>query len=139
MSKRRRKTKNNYWGAIILEWFHYLRDSDFTSLDYRVLFFLCERMKSDDNTTYLKQKQIAEELNSDKGNISKSIKKLRDKQFIVKSQNGFMINPHLFYVGKPTLISREEIREEFDDLLSEEIRFSFNEEDRKLEEYPNQD
>jgi predicted transcriptional regulator len=96
-------------------------------------------MKSDDNTTYLKQKQIAEELNSDKGNISKSIKKLRDKQFIVKSQNGFMINPHLFYVGKPTLISREEIREEFDDLLSEEIRFSFNEEDRKLEEYPNQD
>lgn len=139
MAKRKMGT-NVYWGAIILDWFEYLQDADLTSLDYRVLFFLCKRMKHDDNTAYLRQKQISEELNMDKGNISKSIKKLREKQFIIKSPNGFMINPHLFYIGKPTLSSREEIREEFDDLLNKtrlEARFSFNEDDRKLEEYPN--
>lgn len=128
----RRSKKDNYWGALILDWFHYLQDEDFRSSDYKILFHLCSKMKHDDNTAYLKQKEIAEHLNMNKGNVSKSIKRLTENQFIIKRDNGFMINPHLFYVGRFS----DSLREDFDDLLlekNEEPRFSLNVDEHKLD------
>ncbi|WP_407701336.1 MarR family transcriptional regulator [Virgibacillus dakarensis] len=87
---------------------------ELTSADYKTLFFLCEEMNHDNNITYIKQKQLAEHLEMNKGNISRSIKKLREKQFIVKCENGFMINLHLFYVGRRGLQMRFELRDRFD-------------------------
>ncbi|MHA4268651.1 replication/maintenance protein RepL [Bacillus cereus] len=131
---RRKKENTVYWGAIILEWFEYLRKSDMTGSDYKVLFLLCQKMNTTNNTTYIRQKDIAEELSMDKGNISKSIKKLSENQFITKNTNGFMINPHLFYVGSR---NRNELRDNFDDLLYNnglKPRFYLDEYEHKLEE-----
>lgn len=125
-----------YWGAIILKWFEHLQDNDLTSADYKVLFFLCQNMNINENIAYIRQKQIAEDLNMDKGNVSKCIRRLSQKQFIIKSEIGFMINPHLFYVGK-SKGDRFRLRDNFDSLLNEksiEPRFYLNEDDYKLEE-----
>lgn len=113
----RRERKKIYWGAIILKWFHHLRDSDLSSSDYKVLFYLCEKMEFSRNRIVLRQKEIAQELHMDKGNVSKCISKLCEKQFIVKIPSGFMINPHLFYVGKSNPNDRDDLRDEFDEAL----------------------
>lgn len=131
----RRVQKDLYWGSFVLDWFYFLQDSDLRISDYKVLFFLCNEMKHDDNTAYVKQKEIARTLNMDKGNISKSIKRLCEKQFITKHKNGYMINPHLFYIGRHAH-SRLNVRRNFDDLLSENDivpRFFLNEDEHKLE------
>lgn len=113
----RRERKKIYWGAIILGWFHHLRDSDLTSSDYRVLFYLCEKMEFTRNRILLRQKEIAQDLHMDKGNVSKCISRLCEKQFIAKVPSGFMINPHLFYVGKTNPADRYDLRDEFDQAL----------------------
>ncbi|MEY8742853.1 replication/maintenance protein RepL [Bacillales bacterium AN1005] len=140
MARRNRGNEGKvYWGAIILEWFEHLQDNDLTSADYKVLFFLCQKMNISENIAYVRQKQIAEELNMDKGNVSKCIKRLSEKQFIIKSDMGFMINPNLFYIGK-SRNDRFRLRDNFDILLDEkdiEPRFYLNEDDYILEEYPN--
>lgn len=136
---RRRTDRTAYWGAFILDWFKYLQDNDLTSSDFKILFFLCEKMNFNDNTAYIRQKNIADDLNMDKGNVSKCIKRLCEKQFIAKTENGFMINPHLFYIGKRNPQDRYYIREEFDGLLNDsqfEQRFYMDEDEYKLEEYP---
>lgn len=133
---RRGMRKGVYWGSLVLGWFEHLQDNELTSADYRILFFLCENMKESDNTAYKRQKQIAQELNMDKGNVSKCIKRLSEKQFIAKASNGFMINPHLFYVGKTYKTERALLRNDFESLLSKknlQSRFSLNEDEHKLE------
>lgn len=105
-----------YWGAFILDWFKYLQDEDLTGSDYKILFFLSEKMHIADNRVMLKQKEIADTLHMDKGNVSKCIKRLCEKQFIVKIPGGFMINPHLFYVGK-SMSDRPLLRKDFDDFI----------------------
>lgn len=130
---RGRNRDNVYWGAFILEWFNLLQDSIFTSTDYRVLFFLCSKMDLKTNKVFKKQIQIANDLNMDKGNISKSLKKLKEEQFITKIENGFMINPHLFYVGKGQKSDREFIRDEFDAFI-ENPRFYLDEDRGQLED-----
>lgn len=137
MVRRGRREQSVYWGAFVLDWFKYLQEHDLTSSDYKILFFLCEKMEKSNNSVFYKQKQIAENLNMDKGNVSKCIKKLCEKQFIAKSPNGFVINPHLFYVAKRDSRDREELRENFDDLLIKNgitPRFALNEDEHKLEE-----
>lgn len=136
--------RNAYWGAIILDSFKFLQDNEFTGSDYKVLFYLCEYMNKEDNHVYVRQKRIAEDMKMDKGNISRSISKLRDKQLIVKSETGFMLNPHLFYVGKPDRESRIQIRSVFDTLIRDQgkvPRFNLNEDEYYLEEReePNED
>lgn len=107
-----------YWGAFILGWFEHLQDADLTGSDYKVLFLLCEKMHFTDNRSLLKQKEISQMLNMDKGNVSKCIKRLSNKQFIAKIPGGFMINPHLFYVGKSPR-ERFHFRGVFDDIIIE--------------------
>ena len=136
MSSKSKYQRKVYWGAFILDWFKYLQDNDLTSSDYKVLFYLCENMEFKNNTVYLKQKNIADKLNMDKGNVSKCIKRLSIKQFIVKVDQGYMINPHLFYVGKRDLESREELREIFDEIVNSygiNPKFRMNEIEYKLE------
>lgn len=137
MRRRARNVQKVYWGAFILDWFKHLQDNDLTSSDYKVLFYLCEKMNSNENKVYLKQKTLAEVLSMDKGNVSKCIKRLSEKQFIAKVDNGYMINPHLFYIGKRPE-ARYELREMFDELLEKkgvECRFYLDEDDYKLREY----
>lgn len=141
MRRRSRNVQKVYWGAFILEWFKYLQDRDLTGSDYKVLFYLCEKMDSNENKVYLKQKTLAQQLSMDKGNVSKCIKRLCEKQFIAKVDNGYMINPHLFYIGKRDPIARYELREKFDDVLNKrgiECRFELNEDEYELNEYPNE-
>jgi hypothetical protein len=135
MPRRRTRQINFFWGSFVLGWFRELRNSDLGGPDYRVLFYLCEKMKSDDNTAYFKQKELARRLRMDKGNISKSITKLRDNQFIVKCENGYMINPHLFYVGMNRQL-RGFNQDRFDSLLEAENRtpiYFLNEDEYALE------
>ncbi|MGD6942578.1 MarR family transcriptional regulator [Cytobacillus gottheilii] len=131
MRRRGRPKDNVYWGAFILKWFELLQTSNFTGTDYKILFFLCSKMDPRTNNIYIKQIQIAQELHLDKGNVSKAIKKLRDEQFIAKIQNGFMLNPNLFYVGKARREDREDVREQFDSLV-EHPRFFMDEDEGQL-------
>ena len=112
-----RERKVIYWGAFILGWFEHLRNSDLTGSDYKILFYLCEKMEFSRNQVVLKQKEISEVLLMDKGNVSKCIRKLCEEQFIAKIPSGFMINPHLFYVGKSYAGDRFSLREDFDDAV----------------------
>lgn len=105
-----------YW-TVILDWFKILQENELTSSDYKVLFYLFEKMSFQDNEVHLRQNKIAEDLNMNKGNVSKCIKRLGEKQFIVRAEYGFMINPHLFYVGKGYKYDKELLRESFDELL----------------------
>lgn len=137
----RRGRRSIYWGAFVLGWFEYLRDSDLTGSDYKILFYLCEKMEFTGNRVLLKQKEITEDLYMDKGNVSKCIKRLGKKQFIVKISNGFMINPHLFYVGKSHPADRTALREVFDNAIIKNGMnplFYMSEVDSELE-YGNQD
>lgn len=136
--RRVRNEQKVYWGAFILEWFKYLQDNDLTSSDYKVLFYLCEKMDPKENKVYLKQKEVAETLRMDKGNVSKCIKRLCGKQFIAKVDHGYMINPHLFYIGKRNPVARYELRDKFDGILKKngiKIRFYLDEDEYELEEY----
>lgn len=115
--KREKLRSANYWGAVILDWFEELNRLDLNRSDYRTLFFICSQMESQTNTAHIKQIMIAKDLKMDKGNVSKSIKNLIDLQFIVKTESGFMVNPHLFYVGKARAEDRALLRKNFDDYV----------------------
>lgn len=106
-----------YW-IEILDWFKILKENELTSSDYKVLFYLFEKMSFQQNEAHVRQREIAEDLNMNKGNVSKCIKRLGEKQFIVKAEYGFMVNPHLFYVEKGYKHNREILRESFDELLA---------------------
>lgn len=136
MARRRGRARNVFWGSFILEWFKHLQDHELSAADYRILFYLCERMMTGDNTAHVRQKTIAKDLAMDKGNVSKCIKKLCTKQFIAKADNGYMINPNLFYVGIRDRNDREDLRDNFDDLLTESPRFYMNEDEHELEVFP---
>jgi hypothetical protein len=132
----RRGRKGIYWGSVILGWFEHLRDPDLTGSDYKILFYLCEKMEFSGNRVVLKQKEISETLHMDKGNVSKCIGKLCEKQFIVRISSGFMINPHLFYVGKSHPSDRYPLRDEFDEAIRKnglQPLFEMVEADSKLE------
>lgn len=136
MARRSRyTTRNVYWGAFVLEWFKHLQDARLSAADYRALFYLCENMLPSDNMARVKQKDIAENLNMDKGNVSKCLKKLCAIQFIIKAPDGYMINPHLFYIGGDPN-HRQDLREIFDELLRTlkiSPRFNMNEDEHTLE------
>ena len=96
-------------------------------------------MNTDNNIAYLKQKRVADDFPMDKGNVSKCFTKLMEKQFIAKVESGYMINPHLFYIGKKNHVDRREIRQLFDSIIVEnnlERRFNLNEDEYKIEEWP---
>ena len=95
-------------------WFKILQENHLTSSDYRVLFYLFVKMNLQENTVLIKQQKIAEQLTLNKGNISKCIKRLSKKQFVVKTADGFMVNPHLFYIGS----EYTQMRQLFDELLA---------------------
>ncbi|WP_026572784.1 replication/maintenance protein RepL [Bacillus sp. UNC438CL73TsuS30] len=116
MARGRTRQYQFYWGSFVLGWFREMRNSNLGGPEYRVLFYLCEKMKNEDNIAYIKQKELARRLRMDKGNISKSVKKLRDNQFIAKCEYGYMINPHLFYTGMNRAL-RSILRNRFDNLL----------------------
>lgn len=133
-----RKKQTIYWGAITLDTFSHLQDNDLQGADYKVLFLLCHEMMKENNIAYLKQKNISEKLELHKSSISKAIKKLTEKQIIAKVENGFMINPHLFYVGRGKAEYRREIRYEFDSTIIEKNlrpRFEMDEAESELRDY----
>ncbi|QIC07177.1 MarR family transcriptional regulator [Brevibacillus sp. 7WMA2] len=132
MASRYGRVRNAYWGAFILDWFKHLQDHELSAADYRILFYLGEKMMTDDNTARVRQKTIAQDLAMDKGNVSKCLKKLCAKQFIAKAPDGYMVNPHLFYAGNG-YANRYNLRDSFERLLIESPRFFLNEDLRILE------
>lgn len=122
-----RKVKKIYWGALILDWFNELNELDLGRGDYKVLFFICSEINPQNNIAYIKQKFISKELQMDPGNVSKSIKRLKKYQFIIKLENGFMLNPHLFYIGKASPGDRWFLRESFDNSLKDYPIYSLDE------------
>lgn len=97
-----------YWGAFVFETIDYFLRDKLSSSDYQIFFLMCREMGKEDNQVRLKQidiKTILEDrygLKKGKPTISKSIKKLRSKEYIVKlPQTGYMVNPSLFYTGRP--------------------------------------
>ena len=106
-----------YWGEIV-DWFRILQENELTSSDYKVLFYLFEKMSFQGNEVFIRQQKIAEDMNSNKGNVSKCIKRLSEKQLITKTEFGFMINPHLFYVGSEYMHKKDKDHQLFDELLA---------------------
>lgn len=129
----RRRSKKIYWGTMVLDAFKYLQDSQLGAADYRIFFYLCEKMDVRGNVASVNQKMISEDLSMDKSNVSKSISKLKQKQLIARTRHGFMINPHLFYIRYE---DRMDLRDDFDELVPEPIRFNMNEDENELEEFP---
>jgi len=119
MDKRKKPRSNNYWGAIILDWFDELNRLNLSRSDYKTMFYILSQIESTNNTAHVKQNEIAKNLGMDKGNVSRSIKNLIDLQFVMKLENGFIVNPHLFYVGKGKTEAREKIRSYFDEILKD--------------------
>lgn len=130
---RTRSKRHIYWGAIVLDTIKNLIITD--RLDgntMRVFLYLCYEMKTDDNIFYSKQIEIANKLTIHRSSVSKSIKKLIEKQYIKKIPGkGFMVNPNLFYVNKKSWRDREDLREIFDKDISL-LRFELDEEDGLL-------
>lgn len=133
---RRNYASNVYWGAIVFEFFRHLQDHDLSAVDYRIMFYMCEKMDTNNNLVHVRQITIARELNIDKANVSRSLKKLCQKQFILKYRSeGYMVNPHLFYGGNG-FRNRDLLRAEFDSLTNSP-RFYLNEDDKILQEFRN--
>lgn len=127
-----------YWGAIVLSTFELLLKAHLNGNDIRVFLYLCSCMNYQNNICYENQKSISDNLQIHKSSVSKAIKILSEKQFIVKhlSPRGFMINPHLFYIAKRQRNERDVLREDFDNILSGrglKPRFTLNEELNRLE------
>lgn len=134
--RKERYVTNVYWGGFILRFFHYLQDHNLGAIDYRIFFYFCEKMNTDDNLVRKKQITIAGELNIDKANVSRSLKKLCQLQFIAKVKTeGYMVNPHLLYAGNGYTL-RKKLRTDFDALV-DSPRFYMNEDDRILEDQLN--
>lgn len=88
-----------------------------TSVELSTLLFLCSKMEIDNNVVYIKQKEISEELDLDKSNLSKAIKTLRELGLIVKVKNGYMVNPNLIYIGKKEMKKIRAMHEFFESKL----------------------
>lgn len=133
-----RRRQTSYWGAITLDTFLYLQDENLQSSDYKIFFLLCSRMIRETNIAHIRQKSISEILKLHKSSVSKSIKRLMERQIIGKIENGYMINPHLFYVGKARAEDREQIRYDFDKRIIErdlQRRFYMDEHESRLIDY----
>ncbi|MEK5586660.1 replication/maintenance protein RepL [Paenibacillus sp. FSL P2-0536] len=129
----RNYVSNVYWGAIVFEFFRHLQDHDLSAVDHRILFYMCEKMDTNDNLVHVRQITIARELNIDKANVSRSLKKLCHKQFILKYRSeGYMVNPHLLYGGNGWK-NKDMLRQTFDN-LTDEPRFYLNDDDKILED-----
>ena len=116
-SRNRMISKIIYWAEIV-DWFRILQENELTSSDYKVLFYLFEKMSLQGNEVFIRQQKIAEDMNINKGNVSKCIKSLSEKQLIAKAGFGIMINPHLFYVGSKYIPEKDKVRQLFDELLT---------------------
>lgn len=114
-----------YWVDIV-NWLRILQVNKLKSSDYKVLFYLFEKMDLQGNEVFIRQQKIAEDLNVNKGNVSKCIKRLSEKQFIVKTEFGFMINPYLFYVGNHNKDKVLQLFNEFLALKGIQPRFNQN-------------
>jgi predicted transcriptional regulator len=125
-----------YWGAIILDFLRVLHFDDLSASEYRLFFFLTDKMSRKDNRIDMRQSVISLMLNMDKATVSKAINKLCKLQFIAKLGTGsFMVNPHLIYVGHRGL---DRLRDDFDDILQKKglkLRFDMNDPTRGLEDY----
>lgn len=90
---------NLFWGSFVLDMLELLAKLNLKNTEYRTLLYLCSLSNQDDNIAYIKQVSISEDLDINKSNLSRAIKDLREKQLIAKVDNGYMINPNLFYKG----------------------------------------
>lgn len=132
-----------FWGALILDSVQsILNDSSdvnsnhLNGTHYEVLFYLISRSEGTTNIAHTQQSKISSDLNRNKSTVSKAIKALISKQYIVKikDEHAFMLNPNLFYVGLGKPHDRIPIREKFNNILSDngiaEPRFEFDEDNK---------
>ncbi|UAK18100.1 MarR family transcriptional regulator [Sporolactobacillus terrae] len=121
MEYRNWKSLSMYWGALMRITIRYLIDCDLSGSAYKVLFYVMDLMGPDNIAAGVRQKNISDDLHLHKSNVSKCVKELIEKQFIVKttSRKGFMVNPALYYLGKDDRIHHKEV---FDELVRESGR-----------------
>ncbi|MGK7883645.1 MAG: replication/maintenance protein RepL [Crocosphaera sp.] len=79
-------------------------DKDIKGVTYRVLFKVCARVDFE-NWVHLPIKEIADELNIDKSQVSRNIKLLVEKGVLIKSKKigrsyGYRLNPDFGWKGK---------------------------------------
>ncbi|ARR10788.1 replication/maintenance protein RepL [Paenibacillus bovis] len=138
MRKKRNYLGEPYWGAIVLDFLRILHSDNLSSAEYKIFFFLTDKMSRSDNRVDMKQSVISTYLNMDKATVSKAIKRLCELQWILKLSTGsFMVNPHLIYVGNRGI---ERVRDNFDRFLEQKglpERFEMNDANRELMVYFN--
>ncbi|WP_414053130.1 replication/maintenance protein RepL [Macrococcus animalis] len=101
-----------YWGASIIDSYKIFSHVPFNKTDYTIFFYLINLMDNENNV-YIKQSKLSQELEIDKSNISRSIEKLKEWQFITKIKSGFMINPSFIYINKSRDYERNDLRNIF--------------------------
>jgi len=105
--KKRRHFKGMEWALVFMDMFETLaRDKDLTLTDVRVLHGLLSHLDYG-NTITVTQTQLANELEIKRPNITTSIKKLIEKQYIIilkqkGRQNIYCLNPHYGLRAKET-------------------------------------
>ena len=147
------KHTNYFWGTIMLDALKlfYDKEMNFNANEMKVFFYLCDSIIVEKTRKYseiedieepdrspVTQVQIAEDLQIDKANVSRIIKKLCEKQFIAKARLGFYINPHILYIGKARDNERSSVRNGFDKVVTEQqgfARFYFDESERILKDH----
>lgn len=109
-------TKNSSWFATTKDLTNLIIESDFSGLDFKLLFFLLDNMNPYNKITNFRNKEIAILFEKSVQSMSTSMSKLRANNLLKRTGKPYeiMINPHYFYNGGK--VSKKYKIDEYDNL-----------------------
>lgn len=109
-------TKNSSWFATTKDLTNLMIESDFSGLDFKLLFFLLDNMNPYNKITNVHNKELAELFQKSVQSTSTSMSKLRANNLLKRTGKAYeiMINPHYFYNSGKT--ARKYKIDEYDNL-----------------------
>jgi hypothetical protein len=67
---------------------------------YLLFFFICFT-KNMNNEVYIDKKNICNELSISERTLSRNLKELKEREFIIKYRDCYLINPFIIFKGNP--------------------------------------
>ena len=94
-------TKNSSWFATTKDLTNLMIKSDFSGLDFKLLFFLLDNMNPYNKITNFRNKEIAILFEKSVQSMNTSMSKLRANNLLKRTGKAYeiIINPHYFYNG----------------------------------------
>lgn len=92
-----------HWAAVPLTAYRALaEDEELTRFDLRVLLFLLSKLEPG-NHIRMRSVDVATEMETDRHNVARAIRKLRDRKILVDRRSfGWQVNPNYIWRGNPT-------------------------------------